>query len=97
MGQRVEIESSKIVDDSVIVTTDRNFTGADGEGYASADEAGESDTFGARLAEGVFGSDDAVARVFVSSNVVVIRREGGWNADAVSDVSSTIRDFFLHY
>jgi len=97
MGQRVEIESSKIVDDSVIVATDRNFTGADGEGYASADEASASETFGARLAGDVFGADDAVTRVFVSSNVVVIRRDGGWNPDTVSDVSSTIQEFFLYY
>lgn len=97
MGQRVGIESSKIVDDSVIVTTDRNFTGADGEGYASADDAGESETFGAGLAQDVFAADQAVGRVFVSSNVVVIRREGGWSPDAISGVSSTIQDFFLHY
>ncbi len=97
MGQRIEIESSRVVDDSVIVTTDRSLTGTDGEGYSSADQAGDASTFGAKLATDLFESDDGISRVFVSSNVVVIQRGGGWKTELVDGVSQVIQDFFLHY
>lgn len=97
MGQRIEIESSRVVGDSVIVATNRGLTGTDGEGFSSADQAGDSGTFGARLATDLFESDESIDRVFVSSNVVVIRRDGGWQPEAVSGISDVIQDFFLYY
>ena len=97
MGQRIEIEASRIVDDSVIVTTNRSLTGTDGEGYSSAEQASDIDTFGAKLATDLFESDDGISRVFASSNVVVIQRGGGWKTDVVDGVSEVIRDFFLPY
>ncbi len=97
MGQRIEIENSSVVGDSVIVTTNRSLTGTDGEGFSSADQASDSGTFGAKLATDLFESDEGIGRVFVSSNVVVIRREDRWESDVVSGVSNVIQDFFLYY
>jgi hypothetical protein len=97
MGRRIEIERSQVVEDSVIVTTNRSLTGTDGEGYSSPDQAGEASTFGARLASDLFESDDALSRVFVSSNVIVIRRRDGWTPAVVDHVSGVIQDFFLYY
>ncbi|MEN8041073.1 MAG: hypothetical protein ABFR95_06175 [Actinomycetota bacterium] len=97
MGQRIDIEDSRVVDDSVIVTTNRTLTGADGEGFASSEEASAGDTFGAGLASDLFESDERVDRVYVASNVVTIRRNDGWDDSAVGSVSEVISDFLLHY
>jgi hypothetical protein len=97
MGQRIEIEGTRVVDDSVIFATSRSLTGADGEGYASPDEASEADTFGAELASDLFESVDGVNRVFVSSNMVVVRGGGEWGEVNLQAASTVIEDFFLHY
>ncbi|GMQ93031.1 MAG: hypothetical protein BMS9Abin12_0508 [Acidimicrobiia bacterium] len=97
MGQRIEIESSQVVDDSVIITTDRSLTGTDGEGYSSADQASSSSTFGAKLASDLFESDDAISRVYIASNVVVIRREDGWSDDTKRAAAEVITEFFVFY
>ena len=97
MGQRIEIESSRVVDDSVIVTTNRSLTGTDGEGYISADQASEVGSFGAKLATDLFESDDGISRVFVTSNVVIIARVDGWSDDATDAATTVISEFFLYY
>ena len=97
MGQRIEIEGTRVVDDSVIVTTDRSLTGTDGEGFTSIDEAEASSTFGAGVAGRLLSDDSAISRVFVSSNVIVARRDGGWTDDATASASKVIEDFFLFY
>ncbi len=38
-----------------------------------------------------------VCRVYVDSNMFVIRRTGGWDDDAVAAVSEVIEEFFLFY
>lgn len=97
MGQRIEIESSRVVDDSVIVTTNRTLTGTDGEGYDSTDYATDSNRFGARLAADLFESDHDISRVFVTSNVVIMQRSDGWSDPATESAAAVISDFFLHY
>jgi len=97
MGQRIEIDSRRVVDNSVIVTTNRSLTGADGEGYASAGQASEGESFGAKLATDLFESDDDVSRVYIASNVVIIARESRWSDASTEAVSEVISEFFLHY
>lgn len=97
MGQRIEIDGSRIVDDSIIFTTSRSLTGADGEGYGTPDEASTVDTFAAKLASDLFESDDTITRVYVASNVVVIRSNGAWESAGVDGATSVIEEFFLHY
>jgi len=97
VGQRIKVEASVVVNDSIVITTDRNLTVADGEGYSSADEAATATTFGARLAADLFESDDAITRVYVAANVVVLQRAGGWSDDANLQANSVIETFFLYY
>lgn len=97
MGQRIEVVDTRVTDDSMIVTTDRSLTGADGEGYASAHGAAGESTFGAKLASDLFESDDSISRVYVASNVIILQREGGWLHDAEASSNSVIEKFFLYY
>jgi len=97
LGQRIEIESSQVVDESVILGTNRSLTGTRGEGYGSAADAADSGTFAGRLAADLFELDDAVTRVFIESNVVVLQREGGWPGDLRSAAESVVEEFFLFY
>lgn len=97
MGQHIEIESVRIVDESAIFATNRSFTGADGEGFASQDDAAAVDTFGGKLSVDLFESDSDIARVHVASNVVVITRNGGWSVESTATSSGVITEFFLYY
>ncbi len=97
MGQQIEVDSARVVNDSVMITTNRSFTGADGEGFASQDEAADVDTFGAKLSIDLFESDDKISRVHVASNVVVVTRNGGWSEQGTDAISKVITDFFLFY
>jgi len=45
----------------------------------------------------VLESDDALSRVFIAANEVVVSRAGGWDDDAVATVSDVIAEFFLYY
>jgi len=97
LGQRIEIESSQVVDSSIILATNRSLTGTKGEGYGSASDAAASGTFGGGLAADLFESDDSVSRVYIESNVVVIQRDGGWNDDVRSATEAVVEEFFLFY
>ncbi|GMQ98246.1 MAG: hypothetical protein BMS9Abin17_0752 [Acidimicrobiia bacterium] len=97
MGQRIEIESSQVVDSSVILATNRSLTGTKGEGYATASDATASGTFAGGLAADLFESDDSVSRVYIESNVAVIQRDGGWSDDVLSATEAVVEEFFLFY
>ncbi len=97
MGQRIEIDNATVVDNSVVFATNRSFTGTDGEGYASAAEAGASGTFPAKLAAEIFEADPDLKRVYIDQNAVVIERASGWPDEVVASTSSVIEDFFLFY
>jgi len=97
VGQQIEIEGARIVDDSIILTTNRSLTGTQGEGYASAEEASGSGTFAAKLATELFESDDRIERVYVSSNVVVVKRGDGWPEGAEDTTERVVQEFFLYY
>jgi len=97
MGQRIEIESSRVIETSVIVTTNRSLTGTDGEGFDSTDQASDADSFAAKLAVDLFESDDDIDRVFVTSNVLIIGRAQGWSEAATDRANGVISEFFLYY
>jgi hypothetical protein len=97
MGQRIEIDNAIVVDDSIIVSTDRSLTGTDGEGFASATEAADAPTFGGRIASDLFEADDAIDRVFVASNVIVAKRGAGWDNVSSAATQKVIEEFFLFY
>ncbi len=97
MGQRIEIDSTRVIDESLLISTNRSFTGTDGEGFGSSEDAASGTTFPAKLAADLFEADDAIRRVYVSQNVVVITREDGWTADATASASTVVGEFFLFY
>lgn len=97
MGQRIIVDGRRVVGDSLIISTDRSLTGTDGEGYDSLDQATAGTTFPARLAVDLFESDEALARVYVSQNVVVATRDGGWTDDARDAAARIVEEFFLFY
>ena len=96
MGQRIVVDGRRVVEDSIIISTDRSLTGTDGEGFDSLEQASAGATFPAKLAVELFEADDATTRVYVSQNVVVITRDGGW--DGVADAAArVVEEFFLFY
>lgn len=97
MGQRIEIESTKVVDDAIVVSTNRSLTGTDGEGFNSSEDTEGVETFSARLAMELFEADGNLERVWVSGNVVVAKRADGWTDESSASVSRVIEDFFLFY
>lgn len=97
MGQLIEIDDARVVDTTMIVSTNRSLTGTDGEGYNAAEDAADVDTFGAMAAAELFASDGDLSRVYVESNVLVITRSAGWDDGATASAQKVIEDFFLFY
>ena len=97
MGQRIEIDGTTVVDGTVVFTTNRSLTGTTGEGYESAEVAGDSGTFGGKVAAKLFEADTSLGRVYVDQNAVVVTKDGEWDAESVATVSHVIEDFFLFY
>jgi len=97
MGQPIEIVGTTRLDDVVMFDTDRSITGQDGSGYGSLDEATATDDFPARLAARLFEGVDGVNHVFVASNGVVVRRQGGWDDAVTASAGGIITDFFIFY
>ena len=97
MGQTIEIRDADIVGEILLVSTDRSFTGQDGEQYVPGDPIAEGDIFPARLAARLFESDPNIDHVYVMSNVLSIRRSGGWDDASVLTAREAVSSFFLFY
>ncbi|HUG74459.1 MAG TPA: hypothetical protein VMM81_02140 [Acidimicrobiia bacterium] len=97
MGQQIEIVTSTVAGDVLVVDTDRSITGQDGMTFASAADANAGDSFPARLAARLFEAIDDTAHVFVASNTVVVRRTGIWDAATVAAAEGVISSFFVFY
>jgi hypothetical protein len=96
MGQTIEVRST-VLGDTALFDTDRSISGQDGQGFDSAGKAGADSTAAGRLAAQVFERDAGIDRVFVLSNQVTVRRDGGWNDEAVDGAAAAIRDSFVFY
>jgi len=97
VGQRIEVDSTTLIDDTAVFSTNRSLTGTDGEGFTSREEASSSDTFPARLASELFEADDALTRVYVDQNVLVVARSAAWDDTSTTATERLIEDFFLFY
>ena len=97
MGQTIQIRDADVVDDVLLVSTDRSFTGQDGESYGPGDPIGSDAIFPAQLAGRLFESDPSVDHVYVMSNVLSIRRKGGWDDSSVGAAREVVGSFFLFY
>ena len=107
MGQTIQIWDANVVGDVLLVSTDRSFTGQDGETYrpnapiSDAAMAGASNDsaaiFPAQLAARLFESDGAIDHFYVMSNVLSIRRREGWDDASVASARDIVASFFLFY
>ncbi len=97
MGQPITIDETVRVGDVVVFGTDRSLTGQHGEAFDSPAAASGGSSFAAELAAEVFAVDEAVDHVYVYMNEIVVRRDGGWDDDAVSRLAKVIERFFVFY
>ncbi len=105
MGQTIQIWDATVVADMLLVSTDRSLTGQDGETYrpntptnsAPTNSVGPDAIFPAQLAERLFQSDSSIDHVYVMSNVLSIRRQGGWDDASVASTRDVVASFFLFY
>ncbi|HUP17257.1 MAG TPA: hypothetical protein VM848_14550 [Acidimicrobiia bacterium] len=102
MGQTIQIWDANVVADMLLVSTDRSLTGQDGETYrpstpTNGDPVRPDAIFPAQLAERLFQSDSSIDHVYVMSNVLSIRRQGGWDDASVASTRDVVASFFLFY
>ncbi|MXX00227.1 MAG: hypothetical protein F4Z41_10700 [Acidimicrobiia bacterium] len=97
MGQQIEILSTEMIGDVLVVDTNRTLGGQDGESYGDSDTARSQKTFPARLSVRLMDLDPHINRVFTLSNTLTLRRSGGWTGGQVERVSESIAEFFLFY
>lgn len=97
MGQKIEITSAVTIGDVAVFDTDRTLGGQDGERYKSVDETEAKTTYPAGVAKHLFSADEAVRSVYVTSNVVTVDRDGGWDEAALDEAGELISNFFLFY
>lgn len=97
MGKPIEVSGSTVVDEVLVLDTDRSITGQDGSGFDSAEAAREANTFPGRLAALLFAGVADLTHVFVSSNQVVAARRGGWDDASVGAASDIVASFFVFY
>ncbi len=97
MGQPITVDAT-VVGDVAVLTGNRSLTGQDGAAFAAGDaEAGAGGGFPAALANRLFAADGGLAHVFVHSNSVVLRREGGWPNGLVDTARDVVAEFFVFY
>ena len=94
MGQTIQINRTDVVGDVVVVDTDRSLTGQDGRSFDAPPEGG---TAGDRLAARIFDEIPGVDHVYVMSNTVTVRRQGGWDDETVDRLSGLVARFFRFY
>ncbi|MEZ5175793.1 MAG: hypothetical protein R2823_06270 [Acidimicrobiia bacterium] len=97
MGQRIEVDRTTVIGDSIVVSTNRSLTGTDGEGFNTASDAAASESFAGALATELFEADHDLSRVYIDQNALIIGRRGGWDVESTAAATKVIEDFFLFY
>lgn len=97
MGQTIQIWDANVVADMLLVSTDRSLTGQDGETYTPDDPTSSEAIFPAQLASRLFQADPSIDHVYVMSNVLSIRRPGGWDEASIASTREVVANFFLFY
>ena len=95
MGQPIQVRSKTVLEKIAMFGTDRGVTGQDGSCHSPSDDS--SGGIPARLAGEIFATDGAIEHVFVVSNQVVVRREGGWDDVSLQATGAVISRFFVFY
>lgn len=94
MGQTVQIRDSVQLGDSLLIDTDRSFTGQDGQ-EITPDSPGTA--VPGQLAEELFNLGLGVDYVFVLQNTISVRRPQGWDESSVTQVKEATSTFLRHY
>lgn len=97
MGQPITISGTTVDGPVAAFHTDRGITGQDGVAFSSAEAAEAAATIPADLALRLFRSDESIDHVYVASNQVVVRRDGGWDDTALAGASGVVTAFFVFY
>jgi hypothetical protein len=95
MGQTIEVLDKIELGETLLISSDRSWSGQDGEAFSQAPS--ERATFPAELAARLFDAGLGIDHVYVMSNTVSIRRPGGWDADAIATAAAVISSFFRFY
>jgi hypothetical protein len=94
MGQTVAIRDSVTMGDVLLISTDRSFTGQDGQSI-TPDSPG--DAVPGILATEILGLDLGIDHVYVQQNTISLRRPGGWDPEAVEKALEVTSSFLRHY
>ncbi|MGD2060746.1 MAG: hypothetical protein PVF87_07775 [Acidimicrobiia bacterium] len=94
MGQNVEIKESVTMGDVLLIDTDRSFTGQDGHVITpDSERQGVPGVLAARLFDLGIGID----HIYILQNTVTVRRQGGWDEAAASQVAQATETFLRFY
>jgi hypothetical protein len=96
VGQQIEIKSSVVLGDVLVIDTDRSLTGQNGEAFGQASEAVGS-TLGAKLANVMFALLPGTDHVFTASNTLSVRSTDVWTDEAVDAANGAVRNFFTYW
>ena len=90
MGRSIAVKTH-VTGDLATLVSDRPLTGEDGEAFASPGDALTAGTPASVLAERLFNGDSAINHVFAHSNVVEVKRDGGWDATSLTEVTHALK------
>lgn len=94
MGQTVAIRDFAHLGDTLLIDTDRSFTGQDGQTLDR--EMPEHSVLG-RLASALFGLDLRIDHVYVLQNTISVRRQTAWDEAGIDGVRRAISEFLRFY
>jgi hypothetical protein len=95
MGQTIEVLDKIELGETLLISSDRSWSGQDGEAFSQG--LTERKTFPAELAARLFDAGLGIDHVYVMSNTVSIRRPGGWDSEAIATAAAVISSFFRFY
>lgn len=93
MGQTIEV-AAQVFGDIAMFSTDRSITGQEGHAYAGPPE--DSQDPPGLLATRLFQGVDGLDHVHVMSNVVTVRRQGGWETELAA-AQDIVENLFVFY
>jgi ferredoxin--NADP+ reductase len=93
MGQLIEVSSTPL-GDVALFDTDRSLTGQDSHMFTAVTDRTDPP---ATLAKRLFDSDPAIRHVHILSNTVSVKRDGGWDENALSAAEEVVANLFIFY
>lgn len=94
MGQTVVIRDVIEIGHTLLLDTDRSFTGQDGQ---SMTPTTPGDAVPGQLAGELFALDPGIDHIYVLQNTVSIQRSEGWDESLISKVTEATTAFLRFY